>query len=64
MKGKDLIKWIQNNNAEDLNVLIEARDSGGSYGEYLPPEPCIKEELVSIDINNGEGVYLEKFLSL
>ena len=47
MTGKDLIEWIENNKAEDLEVLIEHRDSGGTYrtaerlGEYI--EPCLVE---------------------
>lgn len=31
MTGKDLIKWIHDNNAEDLEIIVEHRDSGGSY---------------------------------
>ena len=42
MTGKELIKWILNNNAEDLPVVIQYRDSGGLYsgGEYLD-EPAL-----------------------
>ena len=31
MTGLDLIKWIIKNDAEDKTVIIEHRDSGGSY---------------------------------
>lgn len=43
MTDRELIKWIQDNHAEDLSVLIEHRDSGGSYctaerlGEFHDP---------------------------
>lgn len=37
MTGNELINWIKENKAEDLLVIIEHRDSGGSYhtGEQL-----------------------------
>lgn len=31
MTGKDLIKWITDHHAEDMEIIIEHRDSGGSY---------------------------------
>lgn len=31
MTGADLKKWIQDNHAENLEFIIEHRDSGGSY---------------------------------
>ncbi len=39
MKGKELIKWIQKNHAEDLDCIVQYRDSGGNYsgGEILDP---------------------------
>ena len=46
MKAKDLIKWIQDHHAEELEVLIEHRDEGGTYrtaehlGEYQAPMLC------------------------
>ena len=46
MKGKDLINWIIENHAEDMQVLIEHRDSGGTYrtaehlGEFQEPMLC------------------------
>ena len=46
MKGKELIQWIQDNNADELEVLIEHRDEGGSYhtaehlGEINLPVKC------------------------
>lgn len=47
MTGKELIKWIIDNHAEELQVLIEHRDSGGSYhtaerlGELQKPVKCV-----------------------
>ena len=32
MTGRELIEWIVKNNAEDKEIIIEHRDSGGSYG--------------------------------
>lgn len=46
MTGADLIKWIHDNQAEQLQVLIEHRDEGGSYrsaehlGEQQEPALC------------------------
>lgn len=41
MTGKELIKWIQDNNAEDLPIEIQYQDSGGCYygteKEYVKP---------------------------
>ena len=43
MTGKDLTQWIKDNNAEDLQIIIEQRDSGGTYhtaeriGEHSEP---------------------------
>lgn len=31
MTGKELIKWIQDNNIENCEVRIQYRDSGGDY---------------------------------
>lgn len=31
MTGAELIKWLQDNHAEDKEIIIEHRDSGGSY---------------------------------
>lgn len=31
MTGADLIKWIHENHAENLEVLVQHRDSGGLY---------------------------------
>lgn len=44
MTGQELIDWIIANHAEDLPVLIEHRDSGGTYwtaeqlGEFQEPK--------------------------
>ena len=42
MRGYELIEWIKKNKAEDLFVIIEHRDSGGSYhtAEHLE-EPVL-----------------------
>lgn len=55
MTGRELIKWIQDNHAEDLSVLIEHRDSGGSYctaerlGEFRDPSLVdFKDEMYGI----------------
>ena len=55
MTGRELIKWIQDNHAEDLSVLIEHRDSGGSYhtaerlGEFHNPVVVyFKDEMYGI----------------
>ena len=32
MTGRELIEWIQTHHAEDLIVLVEHRDEGGTYG--------------------------------
>lgn len=43
MTGLKLIKWIIKNDAEDKEIIIEHRDSGGSYrtaerlGEFSDP---------------------------
>lgn len=43
MTGLELIKWIIKNDAEDKEIIIEHRDSGGSYrtaerlGEFSDP---------------------------
>lgn len=37
MTGKELIEWIKENNAEDLECIIQYRDGGGLYngGELM-----------------------------
>ena len=32
MTGRELIEWIHKNNAEDLECVVQYRDSGGDYG--------------------------------
>lgn len=42
MKGKELIEWIQQNNAEDLECAVQYRDGGGSYpGGEVVEEPIL-----------------------
>ena len=31
MTGRELTDWIKENNAEDLEIIIAHRDSGGTY---------------------------------
>lgn len=44
MTGNELIQWIVDNKAQDMEILIEHRDSGGTYrtaehlGEYGGPK--------------------------
>lgn len=45
MTGRDLIKWITDNHAEDMPVAVQYRDGGGNY---------YGGELIGVDINyNG-----------
>lgn len=47
MTGLDLIRWITEHQAENLPVIIEHRDEGGSYhtAEHLKePEFCSYSE--------------------
>lgn len=39
MTGKELIEWIQEHKAEDMDCVVQYRDSGGSYygGELVEP---------------------------
>lgn len=40
MLGKDLIRWIQDNKAEDLPVYLQYRDGGGRwFGEVALRNP-------------------------
>ncbi len=41
MKGKELIKWIQDNHAEELKIVVQYRDGGGSYYGGDNAEPCL-----------------------
>lgn len=42
MKGQDLINWIKENNAENFMVIVEHRDSGGTYNTAENLEsPCL-----------------------
>lgn len=60
MLGKDLIKWIKENKAENLPVSIQYRDGGGYYygeGELFYPE--IVEG--SKDYSTGFDMSIEDF---
>ena len=43
MIGSELIEWIHDNNAEDLLVLVDYRDSGGSYHEAGEANPELSQ---------------------
>lgn len=45
MTGKELIKWLQDNNALDLPIEVAYRDEGGyHYGTDKQWFPMIEEE--------------------
>ena len=54
MTGKELINWIKENKAEDLECVIQYRDSGGNYlgGEILQ-KPSL-EEYKLVEVLSGE----------
>lgn len=62
MKGKELIEWIQHNHAEDLECVIQYRDSGGSYygGEIVdaPILASYKQDanVYDVDITYSSGL--------
>ena len=44
MTGQDLINWIKEHNARNLIVIVEHRDSGGTYHtaeELESPSLCL-----------------------
>ena len=56
MTGRELIKWIQDNNAEDLEVFCEYDPWCGDLDE---PSPEIKEK------SNADGISMpDKYLKL
>jgi hypothetical protein len=46
MKGTDLIKWIQENNAEDIDIVVCYEPYVGEYDE---PSPKIKDGMVYLN---------------
>ena len=62
MTGKELIEWIQYNNAEDLECVVQYRDGGGSYyGGEIVDAPmfavCKHEEgFDNVDITYSSGL--------
>ena len=42
MKGKELIRWITEHNAEDFDIVVQYRDGGGDYhGGELVEDPTL-----------------------
>ena len=58
MKGRDLIRWIQENNAEDLPVMV--RHVGAKQKETVTENDL--EIKVSIAEGNGQLEYKKYFL--
>ena len=56
MTGRDLIKWIQDNNAEDLPVHI--RNTGGA--DVPIKEPELKSSIV--EDKNGQQEFAKYFM--
>jgi len=61
MTGKELIKWIKENHAENKEVIVEHRDSGGTYGtaEYL--DERYRPVLVECGDSLNDVIYTIKF---
>ncbi len=53
MTGRELIKWIQDNHAEDKKVIVQYRDAGGAYyGGEVMEMPM----LAYYHDDNGDGI--------
>jgi hypothetical protein len=57
MKGKDLIKWIQNNNAENLEILHYGENEDDIYPLREPD--IIKYKQGGMLLNTSDGQYTE-----
>lgn len=58
MTGRELIKWIQDNHAEDKKVIVQYRDSGGTYyGGEVMQMPMLA--YYHDDHGDGIDVYIE-----
>ena len=44
MTGRELIKWIKDNKAEDYEVRVQYRDNGGYYTGTDDTEPELRKE--------------------
>ena len=64
MTGRELIAWIQENNAEDAIIITQYRDAGGNYlgGEYIdfPIMACYKGTGVAYDKSVNIDYYTKK----
>ena len=59
MTGRDMIKWIQDNQAEDLPFLI--RRPGQKESETIKEED-LEIKMSVVEGSNGQGQYKKYFL--
>ena len=59
MKGRDMIKWIQDNQAEDLPFLIRRP---GQKDEETIKEEDMEIKMSVVEGSNGQGQYKKYFL--
>lgn len=57
MKGKELIKWIQDNHAEDLEILHYGSDGDAIYPLRKPD--IIRYKQGGMLLNTSDGQYIE-----
>ena len=58
MTGRDMIKWIQDNQAEDLPMLIRRP---GQTDEETITEADLKVRMSVVEGNNGQGQFKKYF---
>ena len=59
MTGRDMIKWIQENQAEDLQFLIRRP---GQKDEETIKEEDLEIKMSVVEGSNGQGQYKKYFL--
>ena len=59
MTGRDMIKWIQDNQAEDLQFLIRRP---GQKDEETIKEEDLEIKMSVVEGSNGQGQYKKYFL--
>lgn len=59
MTGRDMIKWIQDNQAEDLPFLIRRP---GQKDEETIKEEDLEIKMSVVEGSNGQGQYKKYFL--
>ena len=59
MTGRDMIKWIQDNQAEDLPFLIRRP---GKKDEETIKEEDLEIKMSVVEGSNGQGQYKKYFL--